>query len=147
MSTNIRPLEQNDHDKWRELFSDYQSFYRAKVPDDIVENTWKRIHDSKSRVNGLGAEVDGELVGFTHYLFHDSTWSDRPTCYLEDLFVEPTARGSDTAKDLIRGVEAAAKENNAFRVYWHTQQYNSKARSLYDTITPPSSFIVYRFGI
>lgn len=147
MSSTIRPLQQKDHDKWRELFADYQDFYRAKIPDEIVTNTWRRIHDATSLVNGLGAEVDGELVGFTHFLFHDSTWSDRATCYLEDLFVEHAARGSDTAKNLILGVETAAQENNAFRVYWHTQQYNSKARSLYDSITPPSSFIVYEINV
>ena len=117
------------------------------MSDDIETSTWRRIHDEASLVNGLGAEIDGELVGFTHFLFHDSTWSDRYTCYLEDLYVDPSARGSDTAKNLILGVEAAAKEKNAFRVYWHTQQYNSKARSLYDSITPPSSFIVYRISI
>lgn len=147
MNSTIRPLQQNDHDKWRELFTAYQNFYRANVPDEIENNTWQRIHDEASQVNGLGAEVDGGLVGFAHYLFHDSTWSDRPTCYMEDLYVENSARGTDTAKKLILGVESAAKKNNAFRVYWHTQQYNSKARSLYDSITPPSSFIVYRFSI
>ena len=147
MSSTIRPLQQNDYDKWRKLFAQYQDFYRAKVPDEIVVNTWQRIHDATSMVNGLGAEINGELVGFTHFLFHDSTWSDRHTCYLEDLFVEEAARGSDTARNLILGVEAAARAHDAFRVYWHTQQYNSKARSLYDSITPPSSFIVYRISV
>lgn len=147
MSGIVRPLQQTDHDKWKELFAQYTSFYRAMVPDEIVSNTFRRIHDSTSPVNGLGAEVDGVLVGFTHFLYHDSTWSDRPTCYLEDLFVENAARGTDAAKSLILGVEAAAREKNAFRVYWHTQQYNSKARSLYDSITPPSSFIVYRMSV
>ncbi|MEM7097527.1 MAG: GNAT family N-acetyltransferase [Pseudomonadota bacterium] len=147
MSTIIRPLGHQDHEKWIGLFAGYQNFYRAKIPDNIVEHTWRRIHDPDSKVHGLGAEVDGKLIGFTHYLFHDSTWSDRPTCYLEDLFVDSTARGSDAAKGLIKAVEEAARDNNAFRVYWHTQQYNGRARSLYDTITPPSSFIVYRIGL
>ena len=147
MSSTVRSLQEFDHDRWRELFAQYQSFYRAKVPDETVLNTWQRIHDSSSSVSGLGAEVDGVLVGFTHFLYHESTWSERLTCYLEDLFVENSARGTDTAKKLILGVEAAARKEDAFRVYWHTQQYNSKARSLYDSITPPSSFIVYRMSI
>lgn len=144
MTLVIRPLHMNDKPKWLELFSAYQDFYRADVPAEIVETTWNRFFDDSSSVNGLGAELDGQLVGITHYLFHDSTWDDRPTCYLEDLFVEESARGTEAAKQLILGVEAAARENNASSVYWHTQQYNSRARSLYDTITPPTSFIVYR---
>jgi len=147
VSAIIRPLQKSDREKWQILFSAYQKFYRAKVPDHIVGHTWDRVFDDDASVHALGAELDGELVGFTHFLYHESTWSDRPTCYLEDLYVDPAARGTDAAKDLILGVEKAATERNAFRLYWHTQQYNSKARSLYDSITPPSSFIVYRMAL
>jgi len=143
----IRPLQASDKEKWNLLFAAYQKFYRAKIPADVIENTWNRIFDATSRVNALGAEMDGELVGFTHFLFHESTWNDRPNCYLEDLFVDKAARGTDVARNLIKGVESAAREKNAFRLYWHTQQYNSKARSLYDSITPPSSFVVYRMSL
>jgi GNAT superfamily N-acetyltransferase len=66
---------------------------------------------------------------------------------LQDLFVDPKARGGGAAKLLIFGCEAAAKARGAFRVYWQTQEYNAPARSLYDTITPRSSFIVYRKNI
>jgi GNAT superfamily N-acetyltransferase len=147
VSASIRPLRASDKEKWQALFAAYQKFYRAMIPEKIVEHTWQRIFDERSSVNALGAEIDGELVGFTHFLFHDSTWNDRLNCYLEDLYVAPAARGTDAAKELILGVEKAARDKNAFRLYWHTQQYNSKARSLYDTITPPSSFIVYRKGL
>ena len=34
-------------------------------------------------------------------------------------------------------------ERGAERVYWHTQQYNGAARSLYDTVGNLTSFIVY----
>ena len=122
MTGNIRPLQSGDEEKWRALFAAYQDFYRARIPDDIVAHTWGRIFDANSPVNGIGAELDGELVGFTHYLFH-------------------------AARNLILAVEAAAREKTAFRVYWQTEQYNSRARSLYDTITPPSSFIVYRMSL
>ena len=37
-----------------------------------------------------------------------------------------------------------AKAAGAFRVYWQTQEFNGPARSLYDSIVPRSSFIVYR---
>lgn len=147
MTTNIRPMQKSDRDKWQSLFSEYQKFYRAEIPADIVQHTWQRIFDDETSISALGAEVDGSLVGFTHFLFHESAWSNRPNCYLEDLYVEPKARGSDAARSLILGVENAARKKNAFRLYWHTQQYNSKARSLYDSITPPSSFIVYRKSI
>ena len=72
------------------------------------------------------------------------SWSTKPICYLQDLFVDPEARGGGAAKKLILACEEKAKEKGAFRLYWQTQEYNGAARSLYDTITPRSSFIVYR---
>ncbi len=143
MSVIIRPLLIDDKEDWKVLFAGYQKFYRAKIPTQVIEYTWERIHDDASKVNALVAELDGRLVGITHYLFHDSTWVDRPNCYLEDLFVDKTARGNGAARKLIEGVESAAREKNAFQLYLHTQEYNGAARSLYDSIMPPSSFVVY----
>lgn len=144
MSVIVRPPLIDDKENWLRLFAGYQKFYRAEIPTQVIETTWERIHDDASNVNALVAELNDRLVGITHYLFHDSTWDDRPSCYLEDLFVDKTARGSDAARKLIEGVESAARERNAGQLYLHTQAYNGAARSLYDSIMPPSSFVVYQ---
>ena len=147
MDVTIRPPHFSDRESWEELFLAYQKFYRARVSDEIIDHTWERIHDPESEVWGLVAERDGTLIGITHFLYHASTWADRPSCYLEDLFVSKAARGSGAARKLIEGVETVAKEHGAFRLYLHTQEFNSAARSLYDTLMPRSSFIVYRKGL
>ncbi|MFT5194943.1 MAG: GNAT superfamily N-acetyltransferase [Candidatus Promineifilaceae bacterium] len=147
MSLTIRQPHTNEKESWKTLFLAYQKFYRARVPDEIIEHTWSRIHDPESDVFGLVAELDGKLIGIAHYLFHSSTWAIKQSCYLEDLFVDKSARGTGAAKRLIQGVESAAREKEAFRLYLHTQEFNSSARSLYDTIMPRSSFIVYRKGV
>jgi GNAT superfamily N-acetyltransferase len=74
---------------------------------------------------------------------HPSTWSLTGYCYLEDLFVEREARGGDVAKSLIEATVAAARERGVERVYWHTQQFNGAARSLYDTVGQLTSMVVY----
>lgn len=83
------------------------------------------------------------MVGLCNYLFHASTWSTRPVCYLQDLYVDAEARGSGAARQLILACEADARAQGAAGLYWMTQEYNAPARSLYDTIVPRSSFIVY----
>ena len=63
----------------------------AAVTDAEYARAWQRLlaHD---RVWGLGAHLDGKLVGITHYLFHTGAWNDQ-VCYLQDLFVDPALRG------------------------------------------------------
>ena len=140
----IRPASPKDEARWRALWAGYIKFYRASVPEEVTVNTWRLILEPESNIEALVAEKDGEVIGICNYLFHDSTWSLQPICYLQDLFVDPNARGGGAAKELILACEQKAKEKGAFRLYWQTQEYNGAARSLYDTIVPRSSFIVYR---
>lgn len=143
----IRLAQAKDEARWRKLWAGYLKFYRASVPEDVTANTWASILNPKSNIDALVAEKDDEVIGICNYLFHDSTWSTKPICYLQDLYVDPEKRGGGAAKALILACEEKAKEKGAFRVYWQTQEYNGAARSLYDTITPRSSFIVYRKNI
>lgn len=143
----IRKAEAGDEARWRELWAGYVDFYRGSVAEEATALTWSRILDDRSTIRCLVAERDGRVEGLCNYLFHDSTWSTQPICYLQDLFVDPKARGGGLAKKLILACEEDAKASGAFRLYWQTQEYNAPARSLYDTIVPRSSFIVYRKNI
>ncbi len=145
--TSIRMAEAKDEMRWRELWAGYLKFYRSELPNDVTTNTWKRILDPASNIDALVATRDGQVIGICNYLFHDSTWSNQQSCYLQDLYVDPNARGGGAAKNLILACEEKAKEKGAFRLYWQTQEYNAAARSLYDTIVPRSSFIVYKKGL
>jgi GNAT superfamily N-acetyltransferase len=140
----IRPLAAADEAAWRKLWAGYTAFYRASIAEDVTAASFARLLDPASRFFGLVAERDGAVIGMTNCVLHDSTWDTRPICYLQDLFVDPVARGGGAAKLLILAAEAEAKRLGCFRIYWQTQEYNAAARSLYDTIVPRSSFIVYR---
>jgi GNAT superfamily N-acetyltransferase len=145
--TIIRMAEAKDEQRWRELWAGYLKFYRSELTDDVTTNTWKRILDPASNIDALVAVRDDQVIGICNYLFHDSTWSNQQSCYLQDLYVDPEARGGGAAKKLILACEEKAKAKGAFRLYWQTQEYNAAARSLYDTIVPRSSFIVYKKGL
>lgn len=145
--TIIRMAEAKDEQAWRKHWAGYVKFYRSEVADDVTANTWKSILDTTSKIDALVAERDGQVIGICNYVFHDHTWSKQQICYLQDLFVDPEARGGGAAKKLILACEEKAKAKGAFRIYWQTQEYNAAARSLYDTIVPRSSFIVYRKGL
>jgi GNAT superfamily N-acetyltransferase len=143
VNPTVRPLEPRDFEAWLGLWNGYNSFYRNEVAAEVTENTFLRLHEGADGFFGLVAEHDGGLVGLAHAIFHPSTWTTRSYCYLEDLFVSRAHRGSGAARALIEGIYAEADRRGADSVYWHTQSYNAPARSLYDQVARPTSFVVY----
>jgi GNAT superfamily N-acetyltransferase len=144
-SIRIRELRAGDRARWGDLWAGYLAFYKEDLPADVTEFLWKRLIDPTDQPYGLVA-VDGDnvVVGFVHYHFHLSTWSFAGNCYLEDLFVASTVRGQGAGRALIEAVYRAADERGGARVYWHTQEFNAQARTLYDKVAKLSPFVQYR---
>ena len=143
----VRPARLEDFDAWLPLWAGYNQFYdrvgASALPDEVTQLTWQRFFDPAEPVFGLVAELEGELVGLSHYLFHRSTSRIEPVCYLQDLFTLLDRRGHGIGKALIRGVAEAATAAGAKRVYWQTQDSNATARRLYDKVARHHGFIVY----
>ena len=91
----------------------------------------------------LALDDAGRGIGMANCVVHASTWSRQPKCYLEDLFVAPRRGATTSGAPCCVAVKEAGTERGADRVYWHTQQYNGRARSLYDQVGRPTSFVVY----
>ncbi len=85
------------------------------------------------------------MIGLVHFLFHEHGWTPGPACYLQDLFVDPAARGTGAGRALIEAVATVAREKDASRLYWLTQAGNATARQLYDRLARNSGFIVYQY--
>ncbi len=140
----IRPLEEKDRDDWARLWTGYLKFYETSVKPEVYESTFARLlGDDPRDFNCFVAELDGWLVGLTHYLFHRHAWRIEEVCYLQDLYADPEVRGTGIGRALIEAVYAAADKHGAPAVYWLTQDFNTTARQLYDRIAKVSPFIRY----
>ena len=93
------------------------------------------------------AVQDDHVIGFTTYNLQNSTWSEHGHCYLEDLFVDPVARGTGAGRALIDYVKEFAIANKCSRLYWNTDEDNATARKLYDTYTLESGKCQYRIPL
>lgn len=145
MTLQIAPLAAADRQPWEALARGYKTFYKTEVSPAGYETAWQRLlhHDNtRDDVFGLGAHLDGRLVGITHYLFHTSVWSPR-LVYLQDLFTSPEQRGQGVARALIAAVGDVAREAKATRCYWLTHETNATARTLYDKVAQFHGFIRY----
>ena len=143
-SFSVRPLAADDEAAWRPLWEGYLRFYRHALPEAVTRATFERL---RSRDDGLAGFVavdrHDEPIGLAHAVFHPSTWTTAGYCYLEDLFVARGWRGGGVARALIEAVYGEADARGAERVYWHTQEFNAPARSLYDQVAHRTSFIRY----
>jgi GNAT superfamily N-acetyltransferase len=145
MPVEIRTLVQADRPRWEELWKGYVRFYRRRVPAEVTDFAFARLVDPAAQPHGLVAEDEtGRLLGIAHYLFRPTSWSRQDLCYLEDLFVDPAARGQGVGRRLIEAVYRRADEQGAGGVYWLTQEFNADARALYDTLARRTSFIRYQ---
>jgi GNAT superfamily N-acetyltransferase len=140
----IRALRNDDWDHWAPLWAGYLAFYRAELDDLTTQSTFERLRATEDGMFGLLALDDaGRGIGMANCVIHATTWSRQPKCYLEDLYVDPASRGADVGRALLEAVKSAGTERGAETFYWHTQQYNGRARSLYDQVGRPTSFVVY----
>jgi GNAT superfamily N-acetyltransferase len=159
-SRNSRPLSEaflirravpEDFAQWLPLWDGYNEFYGrtgpTALPSYITASTWRRFFEVDEPMHALVAESEGELIGFAHYLFHRSTTSMTPTCYLRDLYTAQATRGAGVATALIGLVCDEARSAGSPDVYWQAHETNEVARKLYDKIAEPSGFVVYQKSV
>ena len=143
----VRDVRPEDYEQWLPLWDGYNAFYERSgptaLPLEITRATWQRFFDSYEPVYALVAEQDGRLLGLAHYLFHRSTISIEPNCYLNDLFTSEDARGKGVGRALILEFYERARKAGSSRVYWLTHETNATARRLYDDVALNRGFIVY----
>jgi GNAT superfamily N-acetyltransferase len=143
----VRGVASEDKARWLELFQGYISFYESQLTEEQYEVTWTRLLDPTSKVFGVVAILNNEIVGIAHYLYHPSTWSLNDHCYLQDLFVDPRIRGVGIGRKLVQHVLQIAQKEGSSRLYWNTKESNHQARALYDTFAPVSDMVQYRVPI
>ena len=143
-SVKIAPLNKNDYDVWLSLWQSYLTFYETSLPASTTESTWRNLLDDNVAIYGFGAWKNGTLVGITHVVLHPNTWNSTECCYLEDLYVNENVRGHGVGRALIEQVYELAGQQNCNRVFWITQENNTAARRLYDTLATKTDMIQYR---
>lgn len=139
----IRAIEAGDRDAWSVLFAAYGDFYETTFSPEVIESTWRRLLDPAEGVDALVAEVDGTVIGFAHYRSHPDTFSLGRDWFLDDLFVDPEARGSGAATALIERLKQFASETGPGSLRWITAVSNERAQRVYDRVATRTTWVTY----
>jgi GNAT superfamily N-acetyltransferase len=77
------------------------------------------------------AEWDGRPVGFALWFYTYSTFRGRHGIWLEDIFVEPEARGHGIGKSLLVGLARKCVAEGLGRFEWNVLNWNQPAIDFY----------------
>jgi GNAT superfamily N-acetyltransferase len=132
MTATIRPARPGDETEILRLIKALADYEREP---DAVETTAEvlRAHlfADAPRVFAHVAEQERQIVGIAVWFLSFSTWTGRHSIYLEDLFVDPTARSGGVAMGLMRALAAEAQMRDCARIEWAVLDWNELAKGFY----------------
>jgi len=139
----IRP-ENHHRRKWELLYAAYAEFYKVEQTPAMRDLVWSWFFDAQHETECLLAVDDrGEPVGLAHFRAFARPLAASTGGFLDDLFVEPAARGSGAARALIEGVANVGRERGWSVIRWITADDNYRARTLYDKLAKRTSWLTY----
>ncbi len=131
---------------WRALFQGYADFYGRPFDDAHKAVVWAWLMDPSHELEGYVALAAGEPVGVAHVRRMPSPLRGCDVGFLDDLFVEPAARGVGVGDALVRFVAALAHERGWQVVRSITADDNYRARSVYDRVARKTAWNLYEMA-
>jgi GNAT superfamily N-acetyltransferase len=132
--------------QWEPLWLDYAGDRRAELSTELNQRTFTRLQSGEGGLQGLAA-WQHELVGFAHFFLHPSSWSTTQECYLQDLYIARTERGTGLGKALLLEVAQKAREQGCSALHWRTRTTNLGAQALYDKLARRLDYVEYQIDL
>jgi GNAT superfamily N-acetyltransferase len=101
---------------------------RAVATPDLLA---RHLFGATPRAAAMLAERDGDTVGFALWFFSYSTFTGRPSLYIEDVFVDERARGQGIGRRLFADLARRALEADCARLEWSVLDWNAPAIAFY----------------
>jgi GNAT superfamily N-acetyltransferase len=118
------------------LMRAYCDFYGvAPADEDLLAMARALIADPQGEgVQILARADDGRAVGFATVFWRWSTLSAGRIGVMNDLFVDPAARGCGVAEALIAECVESCRARGAGSLGWQTAKDNRRAQALYERV-------------
>ncbi|MDR6853119.1 GNAT superfamily N-acetyltransferase [Sphingomonas sp. BE123] len=112
--------------------ADYEKLAHEVRFDDATLH--RHLFGPRPAAEVLIGEVDGVASGFALYFQTFSTFEGKPGIWLEDLFVEPQARGAGLGRALLSRLAALVIERGGARLEWNVLDWNELGKGFYRSI-------------
>jgi GNAT superfamily N-acetyltransferase len=148
MTLSIDRASSADLDALVPLFEGYLRFYRRPAATaDVRDFLAARLRAGESTV--FLAREDGRAIGFVQLYPAFASLSLKPNWILNDLFVEPEARGRGAAEALMQAARGLAVDTGACELFLQTARDNAVAQRLYERLgyKRDDDFYVYSLNL
>ena len=139
----IRSVAVADKPAWARLYAGYAAFYKVDQTEAMRETVWGWLMDPGHTTEGLVAEQDGAVIGLAHFRAFARPLSASTGGFLDDLFVDPAARGTGAAEALLQALANEGRNRGWTVIRWITAEDNYRARGLYDRIADRTKWVTY----
>lgn len=147
MTVTIRALQPSDRVDWEPLFKGYGDFYKRPVSLETADRVWSWLMDSTHVVEGLIAlDQTGKAIGIAHFRALPRPLVGQTAGFLDDLFVDPAARGTRAADAILERLQEIGRERGWALFRWLTADDNFRARGVYDRQATRTYWITYEMS-
>ncbi|NGM23375.1 GNAT family N-acetyltransferase [Roseomonas stagni] len=140
----VIPLATEHREAWERLYAGYAAFYRVTQTPEMRARVWGWIMDPAHEVKAfIAVDGGGKPLGLAHYRPFARPLSASTGGFLDDLFVDPAARGQRVADALIEAVAAEGRARGWSVIRWITADDNYRGRGVYDRLATRTMWITY----
>lgn len=146
----IARVREEDLPELLPLMASYLAFYETSAEPAVLEGLCRALLADPRRegVQLLARAADGSPAGFATIYWSWSTTRPGRMGVMNDLWVEPGARGSGLADALIAACREAARAHGARTLTWMTAPDNRRAQAVYDRSgATASSWLEYELEV
>ncbi len=148
MTVLVSPATAADRHAWQDLYRGYATFYKMPMSEQTLDTVWSWIHDEANPFwCRLARQADGTVVGLAHFREMPSPLRGCLMGFLDDLFVEPAARGQGAVTALFDDLTTHARARGWPSVRWITADDNYRARAVYDRLSHKTQWNTYQLNI
>lgn len=139
----LRAPQPHDFEAWIEHYRNYASAVGDTIDAEIAGRVWSWLLDPNHPLEARLALEAQRVAGFMHFRPFPRTLHGNEACFLDDLWVAETDRGSGLAEQLLAELRVIAAQRGWTHVRWVTARDNSRAQRVYNRVAHDMQLLTY----